>query len=751
MSTRWSWCLRLVPTAADGRDAVFAAVLAGIGVYGFHSSFGGGEELSVGLPAVVIGLVVGYVLGKVRAQLLVGTLVGVVCFFLLGGLVALRGEALVGVLPGPDVIEGLVDGAVNGWVRLLTTVPPAGQAGHLLAIPYLVGYSAAALGVVLAIRFRGLPVCVLPASIALALGILFGVEDPVSLLLQGGAFAAITVTWLALRAPSTSLGSLAQPRRLASALLMLAVVVAGAFVVGPALPGADDNERYLLREQITPPFDPSQYPSPLTRFRRFDGPEPIEDVLFTVEGLPPGEKVRFAVMDDYDGYVWRASPPASGDGGTYQRVGDTISGAADGEHATVTFEMGALASADSVWVPTAGSPVAISFEGPRADELTEAYRFNRATETAASPVALQAGDRWTVTAAFPISPPPEELDQLAAAPSSAMSALPGLTDEVKGELAEWVAGADSPRAQAAAVTEVLKTTGARNNGSDPALPVPAGHSLARLIPFLSARQPQGNDEQYAAAVAYAAEALGIPARVVMEMDPPDGGGPVEVRAADVNATVEIGLAGAGWVPLGEVTSENTPQPDIPAEKPRQRSEVQPPPPTTQPPNEALPDEHDREQESSDESTADSSGWGWIGTALRAVAYVTVPLLILLLPVLAIVVFKSRRRRRRRTRGSASQRLSAGWDEVVDVARDIGAPVPAKATRLEVARLVPSPDAERIAQDADAGTFGAEDPSEAQIDDLWGRVATTRDSLLESLGTWKRFRAMVSVSSLRASR
>ena len=67
----------------------------------------------------------------------------------------------------------------------------------------------------------------------------------------------------------------------------------------------------------------------------------------------------------------------------------------------------------------------------------------------------------------------------------------------------------------------------------------------------------------------------------------------------------------------------------------------------------------------------------------------VPLIVLLLVYTAIRVAKWLRRRRRRTTGATATRVSGGWREVVDTARDMQMPLPVKGTRLEQAHALES--------------------------------------------------------------
>lgn len=749
---------RLRPSPDDLVDIAFASVLAGLGVIGFRSSFGGGEELTVGIPAVLAGGAVGYVAAKLRLPLLLAALTAVVVFFLLGGVLALRSDAIAGLLPSFDVLEGLVDGAVNGWARLLTTVPPAGEAGNLLAVPYLAGFAGGVLSLGLAIALPRWPACVAPPAVVLGLSVLLGVRDPASLLLQGALFGALTVGWLCLRVRRVEPALVAGGRRrVASGVVMLGLAGVAAFGVGPNLPGAGAHDRYLLRDRFEPPFDPSQFPSPLARFRRFHGADAseIQGTLFTVKGLPEGEAVRFAVMDDYDGYVWRASKPNQAIGGNYLRVGEQIPGAVTGEKtAAMQFEMGTLADVDSIWVPTAGSPTSITFQGNREDALTESFRFNRVTETAASPDHPREGDRWTVVATFPDGPGSGRLSELPVATSVTVAPPLGLTDAISARITRILkdSGKDSagPYDKLNAIAEYLKAVGGYTDGVT--FPHPAGHGLTHLVGFWARPQPVGNGEQYAAGLAYAARALGIPSRVVFEFRPQAAapGEPAAVLADDAVAVVEILLTDAGWVRLADPTPPEDNKPDAQAAPTVdiEPDPVQPPPPTTVAPRAPLPSEGEHPPPPPKLPSPGGSG-GILGLLLKAALFAAVPLVLLGGPALVVVALKHRRRLRRRTAGDPGTRIAAGWTEVVDLARDTGAAVPPRATRLEIARFFPAASAGDLAAAADVHVFGRDHPTEADAEAVWRSVDAVRADLLGPLKRTDRVRAAVSLTSLRA--
>ena len=221
-------------------------------------------------PAVV-GALAGYAIVKLRLSPLTAAAASLVGFFAFGAPIALRGPATAGVIPNPAVFSGLVDGLLNGWARLLTSVPPAGHEGNLLAIPYACGFVGALVAVIVAGRVRRWPLAVLAPAAVLAVSVLMGVDHPASLLLQGGLFGAIAVGWMAVldnrRRPV--LVHRGRSRRLLPAIALLTVAAAAAVGLGPSLPLANDHPRYVLRERIVPPFDPREHASPLVGYRNY--------------------------------------------------------------------------------------------------------------------------------------------------------------------------------------------------------------------------------------------------------------------------------------------------------------------------------------------------------------------------------------------------------------------------------------------------------------------------------------------------
>ncbi|MGV3759497.1 MAG: transglutaminase domain-containing protein, partial [Actinomycetota bacterium] len=113
--------------------------------------------------------------------------------------------------------------------------------------------------------------------------------------------------------------------------------------------------------------------------------------------------------------------------------------------------------------------------------------------------------------------------------------------------------------------------------------------------------------------------------------------------------------------------------------------------------------------------------------------------------------KRGRRERRRTRGAPSQRVAGSYEELLDLARDLGRPVPATATRRELAAVVALPGAPALATRADVAVFGPDEPTDEEVDAAWAELTTSAAAVRSEQGTWERVRTAVNPTSLRGRR
>lgn len=751
----------LLPTHDDATDLGFAAALAVLAIYAFKQSYGGQEFLVVGAIGVALGCLVAHVGNRLELPALFVVAALFIVYVVVGGAVALRDRAIAGVLPSPDTMLGALDATVSGWKQLLTTVPPVGRIGNLMALPMLSGIVAGGGAVLWANRLRALIPAVLAPTAVMVLGLLCGLDRPVSTLLHGAVFAALVVVWMALRhrraRPVVQQHSHARGRRMVGSVALIAVASACGVAVGPKLPFARAAERVVLRDKLEPPFDPFDYPSPLSGYRDYVKTNK-DTVLFTISGLPSGVPIRMATMDDYDGLVWRATGgvgAASGASGFFRRVGTHVAPEYPGERATITIE---VRHWTDVWIPTVGEVVEIRFKGPRARALADAYRYNSATDTAASQQRLlQPGDIYELDVVLP--PTAEQVKNaplLDLAGKSSSNAIPE-------ELVSWAAPqvAKVERSHRPTTLELsLQQRGVYSDGDTPEQQASlGGHSAGRMKSFIAAESPVGDAEQFASALGLMLRGDDIAARVVSGFKPRSWhAGVIDVTGFDAEAWVEVPIEGVGWTSLFPTPKRDHIKPDTkpkPKPQPERNTQVPPPPPVlaedprTDPAKEAEGKKDDKKKE---KPKAGAVGGG--GLSRQVVLGLTLggpPLLFIGGTSAVIVGLKARRRRRRRVQGSTTDRISNGWRELMDAARDLGRPVPDNATRSEVAGFVGTQQAPALASGADTAVFGPVDSSDDDVRNYWDVLSASIHDLRHQVGVVERLKARLSLTSLRRTR
>ena len=195
--------------------------------------------------------------------------------------------------------------------------------------------------------------------------------------------------------------------------------------------------------------------------------------------------------------------------------------------------------------------------------------------------------------------------------------------------------------------------------------VPPGHDIDRLTgEFIGAERIVGNDEQYAAFMALAANRLGVPARVVVGTVTPEDG---KVQGRDVLAWVELRVADGSWRILPTSTFMSNRRPSADDEPPQSLEEFvqdQLPEDDTDNPDSPeqvpLPDP-DADLEASDPAAEE---------APLPVGGVPLGLLALALVSQVIPLLKLARRLVRRQRRRASSRVVGAWQELVDLGLDL---------------------------------------------------------------------------------
>jgi hypothetical protein len=688
----------------------------------------------------------------------------IVAYLLLGVPVAVPDQALGGVAPTVPGLTELVSAAALSWKELLTISLPVGSYQELLVPVFLLTLVLTVVALSVARRTRHGELAVL-APIALFLGgVLLGPDEeslPVPLALALLVPLLLFLLWRRQRRRTQALRLLneqagmrvearadrrvAGARTAAGAAVILALAAGGAVAASAVVPVS--APRTVLRSAIEIPFDPQDYPSPLSGFRRFFSPEVAGSTLLTVSGLEKGERMRLATLDTYDGVVFTVGSAAvTSASGAFARVPSTIDqSGVDGRDASLEVT---IAGYRGVWLPDAGLLRSVDFRGPGAAALRNAFYYNGASGTGAVLGGLSEGDEYVLDAVLPPEVDAQALDGLepGSSPVPALAVVPG---ELDATIAEYTDASDSPGRRLAAAIAGLRHDGYVSHGGDGEPFSASGHSAARITDLLTARPMLGDAEQYATTAALMARRLGFPSRVVLGFVAPHGGTAVPLTGADVSAWIEVDTAESGWVPV----DPNPEVRDIPERQPDQSTSVSRPQSVVQPP----PDEELQQDEQVPPDVSEEAQQpqppAWLAvvlTVLRVLGWLAVAGAILLAPFLAVLGAKWTRRRRRMRARDPLARIRGGWDEFADAALDAGVEVQPSSTRNELAIAVGGRKPLVLASVVDRAIFSPVDPAQLDADRVWAAVSDLRSDLGQGRTRWERLKALVSLRSLRRS-
>jgi hypothetical protein len=429
------------------------------------------------------------------------------------------------------------------------------------------------------------------------------------------------------------------------------VAVAGPWVGGRVVASPVDPRRY-----VQPPQVDSLDESPLNRISGW-ALTPKQRLL-EVRGNP--QRLRLAVLPDYDGVTWRV-------GAVYRNAGRVLprQPALPDVALTTVRERITIDGLTGRLLPA--QPVPIGVEGAR-------VAFDAGSGTLIRPEGLAAGLTYTVTSDVPA--PDLNLLPTAEAPSGDAVArylavgagVPAPIQRLADQLAEGNGGAFD---RASAIEDFL----AEHYQKVP--DAPSGHAYPNLQFFLFGPRDQGGQrgtsEQFAASFALLARLTGLPSRVVVGFDVPASG---TVTAADAIAWPEVLFTDLGWVPFDPMPKSDDPRPV--------EEDFTPQPPTPPPTTTEAPPPSD--EPSASAASAVSVAAPAAGPPVALVAGGVSGVVVLVLGVAAFALVLSRRglRRRRLSHGDPGQRIAGAWYEFTDALRLAGRPVPPHLTASEAA-------------------------------------------------------------------
>jgi len=522
------------------------------------------------IPLVLAGLVAlaGVVLGRIYAdallaQLVAGAAVGSVAVgvavrrlpswtvaplsvLLLAGYTVVALRVAAGRADRTEPLPGLLaDSLTNGIPRLLTAMIPVEATPDTVVVPVIAAWLAGLAGAELAVRSGRVLAGCAPAA-ALYAGALY-VVGPNAAAATGPtlAFAGLVVVALATTAkpgdgtalsevPATTRAAV-RGRALVGAAAGLIVLAGLIAVVGPWVSGRVGTTPVDPRRYVEPPQVDSLDESPLNRISGWAlSPEQKLLEVHPGGGAAAGQRLRLAVLPDYDGVTWRV-------GATYRNAGRVLPTPSVPPDAEVT-ELREDITVDSLTgrlLPAVPTPTSV--EGAR-------VAYDAATGTLIRPEALTPGLRYTVTSRV------QTLDTnlLPTADSPSGDAVArfltvgaGVPDPIQ-RLADQLADGNGAAFDRASAIEEFLSEHYRKVAD-----APSGHAYPNLGFFLLGPRDQGGQrgtsEQFAASFALLARLTGVPSRVVVGFDVPKGGG--TVTAGNAIAWPEVLFDELGWVPF----------------------------------------------------------------------------------------------------------------------------------------------------------------------------------------------------------
>ncbi|MDQ1124711.1 transglutaminase-like domain-containing protein [Microbacterium trichothecenolyticum] len=735
-------------------DAAVMLALCAVALVPLSSAYGdvafwvaGGGGLLVGAAIAVVAAVRRWAVILVAAAL-------VVAYFLVGGALVFPSRSLLGFVPTVDVLVSLATGTVRVWKESVTLPTPFAGVETMSVLPLILGLLAGSIAVSFAVRLRRFALALIVPGALLLASVALSTFDSAFPVAVGALFGAIALGWAVWRsrlaaaerhAATADVPSSSGTLGIVAALTVVAVV-GGAATVGAAASSLTPlADRQVVRDRVVPPLELHDYASPLTAFRKYvkdDGEEP----LFSVTGLPEGARVRLAALDLYDGMVYSVSGSGSG-AGTFARVGRRIAAPVQGSAAHVTVKVGTLSG---VWLPTVGSLTAIGFNGTDAVDHDAAVHYNVASSTAVVTTGVAEGDTYEFDAVLPATPSDEQL--ASASISNVTTPAPErVPDDLLAAMDAAVSGAATPLEQIRAVQAYLQTEGFFSHGLEGEVASRSGHGLAREGELFSQPQMIGDDEQYAVAMALMVSQLGLPVRVVMGFSGENtglSGGTVDVTGKQLHAWVEVPFDGYGWVPFWATPAEDkVPQQQTPEKRQKPRVQVAQPPDQPQEPAELPPAPPVEDAHSSDRP----ADLGWLWGLLQVTGWSLAAVALLFGPSIVLGALRARRRRGRARAADAVERVGGGWAELIDTARDAGAPIRRGATRREQGAALderfPETGAGALAVRADAAVFGAGTIGPDEVEAYWADVASASRGLGRSLSWRRRVRARLFPTSV----
>ncbi|PWB96248.1 transglutaminase-like domain-containing protein [Salinibacterium hongtaonis] len=742
------------------RVTAFFCAAIGTAAAAFWPIYGDASFVLMAVVAILAGAALAILGARFRWSspiLLAATLL---VYLLIGVPLAVPSQTRFGLVPTLEGFKDLILGTALGWKQLLTIALPVGSYQALLVPAFAVIFASSVVGLTIALRSKRGPLAVLVPVVVFVIGLLLGPREAAPAVVLALALFVVVLSWLSWERwyrRRESIRELSQPtaatsdatagaerigglRTALSAVVILGLAIG---VGGAAAVTADPaRERTVLRDAIEQPFDPRDYPSPLSSLRKYHQAGVADSTMLTATGLPAGARIRLAALDTYDGVVFSVgTPQLASASGSFTRLPTAIQRDVPARGAEKTIEIDVVGY-EGIWMPSVGLLSTVNFTGDSGN-LRDSFFYNAPGNTAVVVGGLERGDAYSVDTVVIGDLAPETWSQLTPGTAVVPTAT-SVPDELTVALDGWVREAETPGERLAAMLSRLATEGYVSHGGPEEPFSRSGHGADRIEELLTAPRMIGDEEQYAVTAALMARAIGFPSRVVFGFAP-DGDGVTRIVGSDVSAWIEVDTAQQGWVsidptpPAREIPDE---QPEDPAQVARPQSPV--PPPLVE--QNTRPDQIPLDSEQEDEAGQDPL-MAILLAAVAVLGVIALIVLIVLSPFLLIGAAKMRRRYLRQRAASSALRISGAWQEFEDMVLDYGYEPPASATRSEVAETVGGIQPLVLASVADRAVFAPETADDDEVRQVWLAVDELGAGLAHTRTRWQRVKAVMSLRSL----
>lgn len=701
-------------------DCVVVVAAVGLVLTLLDESFWARDYLVAGMAPVVFLLVLAWSVRRLADGVWIYCLGSLLAYAPLGALAALHRPG-PWIVPTFETMNRVLGETFTAPQLFVNTLPPVDASGTLLLLPYAIGFGAAAPAAWLALATSRPLAPALSILGGLAATILVSVLVPDYYILRGVLLTVLLVSWASVRARRAE--SLVGQRRsgVVGALAVVVVVAVVSGLAGLLVPDNDQTDRVRLDptgEGVVAEAADTVVPTGAGRVE-----------LMRADGVPDGRRLRFGVLDEYDGQAWvpAEQSPGAGPAGTFRRINRVVEPLTNGPEVEVRVRV--RPGYASSWLPMLGELTRIDLDYTDGRTQLDDIRYNQATSSAVVVGGVDGRDDYTFTSVVT----PTDFSGT----DEAMVATEGQRQPEGAFLDPFLVPFDraelEPLQRVLLMARYLRANGeVRLTGTSSQDPVDLGLRL------LGAERITGTPFQYSAVTALGASRLGVPARVVVGAAP-DARGIVAQR--DVLSWVELQLADGTWRTLepDRYTGVHAPADEADDERSGAGGWVQ------------TELDLDKDQikipkgadiELSPDAVLEDESDTWAVVGGIALGLAALVLLALLLVPFAKVV-----RRRRRTAGGWSSIYVNGWQEVLDAARDRGTPVPDVWGRVAQAKQLGT--GLDLARRADAAVF-APGPGDAEDGrEFWRGCLDLRGELIAQTDGRSRWWAVFNPASLLA--